>query len=483
MRSPKIRYYLEKSRNNHKRQNPECVMAEVSYGYSKWTKTGNQRNVPFRISTKATILPKNFGLPENNYRLDDTVFQKYSRQNAFVKNSMNQVEMAVNKMANYYLTQGVTPTPEQFKTEVEQDLGRIPGSQNHNSILQYLYDKIDFDRENSGSARKDSLKNSSIQIYASLSHHIENYEIHKNEKLYFESLTETQYWDIWNVMDGIFRDEIKVHNPNQKKKQQKNSNGYNASTIQKNQKRFLKLLRLASENDDIKINLNPDKENLVLNDVDSIKDGFYLKESILEKIMNSDVSQNEELQKAKDYVIVGSLTGLRIETMLKAYELPIHHCKEKGKNKLKYDFHYIYSELNKTRSTACIPLLAPVMEVVKRNNNKLPKFEYDINETVKILFSHLEINQEVPLAHHTYKKGIIHRQAKIADIISTHDFRRSLYSNLLRNRISPFIIEFITHPKKKPTKMAKYYNRISLLDKAKLFVDEIQKIDSFFYRL
>jgi hypothetical protein len=486
MRSPKIRYYLEKSRNNHKRQNPECVMAEVSYGYSKWSKNGTKRNVPFRISTKATIIPSNFGLQENNFKLDENIFQKYSRKNAFVKNSMHQVEMAVNKLSNHYLTQGITPTPEQFKSDVEQDLGRNILAGTQKSILQYLYDKIQNDRENSGSARKDALEESSIKIYVSLSHHIENYELHKNEKLYFESLIEEQYWEIWNVMDAIFRGEISVDNPNQKKKQRKNPDGYSVSTIQKNQKRFLRVLRQASKNDNIKINLNLDNENLVLGDTDSIKEGFYLDEGFLEKIIKSDVSHDEELQNAKDYVIIGGLTGLRFESMIKAYELPIHHCKEKetGKerNNLEYDFYYIYSDLNKTKNTACIPLLAPVLEVISRHNYSIPRFPSDINDRVKILFTQLEINQEVPLSKHTFKKGTIFTQAKISDIISTHDFRRSFYSNLIRKNVSPFVIEFITHPKKKHTKMAKYYNRISLLDKAKLFTDEIQKVNSSIYR-
>ncbi len=487
MRSPKIRYYLEKSRNNPKRQNHECVMAEVSYGYSRWTKNGTKRNVPFRISTKATILPSNFGLQETNFKLDENIFQKYSRKNAFVKNSMHQVEMAVNKLSNHYLTQGITPEPGKFKYDVEQDLGRTMVSESQKSILQYLYNKIQVDRENSGSARKDALEESSIKIYVSLSHHIENYEIHKSEKLYFESLTEEQYWEIWNVMDAIFRDEISVNNPNQKKKQRKNPDGYSVNSIQKNQKRFLRVLRQASKNDNIKININPDNENLVLRDKDPIKEGFYLDEAILEKIIHSDVSHDEELQKAKEYVVIGCLTGLRFESMLKAFELPVQHCKvkETGKerNNLEYDFYYIYSDLNKTKNTACIPLLAPVLDVISRHNHRIPKFKSDINEQVKMLFSHLKINQEVPLSKHTYKNGTISTKAKISDIISTHDFRRSFYSNLIRRNVSPFVIEFITHPKKKHTKMAKYYNRISLLDKAKLFVDEMQKVNSSIYRI
>ena len=41
------------------------------------------------------------------------------------------------------------------------------------------------------------------------------------------------------------------------------------------------------------------------------------------------------------------------------------------------------------------------------------------------------------------------------------------------------VIDSITHPDKAPTNpMALIYNRADMLDKAKMFVDEINKIDS-----
>ncbi len=93
MKEPKVRYYLEpKFKDNNNRLANELVMAEISYAYWTLDGNGNARIKPIRYSLKTTILPSNFGLAENNYKLDKEIFIKYSKSNATVKNKMAQLE-------------------------------------------------------------------------------------------------------------------------------------------------------------------------------------------------------------------------------------------------------------------------------------------------------------------------------------------------------------------------------------------------------
>ncbi len=480
MKTPRIRYYLEKSRNSKVRNKPEPIMAEISYGYSKIGRNGKRRNVPFRITLKTTILPENFGRIEDNYKLDESILKKHTRKDSSVTIARNELEGKVIKLYNKYLSQKIVPEPEKFKKDLQIELNHGSMTQDSDLILDYLYERIDTYKKHTGSARKDALKEGSIKIYVTLSHHIENYQLATGETLTFKNFDIDAYWKFWPTLNEIFKGKIKVENSNQIKKQRTSPDGYSVNTIQKIQRRLLKILREASNQDDKTVALKLSNKNLILKDTEAIKEELYVQEQELEKIINTDVSFNPELQEAKEYVIIGALTGMRYESVSLGAKLKVEHYKDEH-----YNFHYVVGDFNKTNTEAVIPLLGPVLKVVDNNDGHLPNFgtNSDVNEKIRALFKHLKISRQIRLVKKTLEDGTVIETANLLEVISSHDLRKSFYTNLLKHNVPLGIVETITHPDRKPSSMSKYYNKLSLLDKAKSFVDEIRKLDSPVYYL
>lgn len=477
MKNIKIRYYLEpKAKNVEDRTNPELIMAEISYGYAVINSQGKKRHKPARYSLQENIIPMKFGRKEENFKFDEAIFKKANSNNSTIKTKMIQFESALNEIAIDYMLKKTTPSPKELTGKLAGKLRITMVVEPKLSILEYLYNKIEKEQENSGKSMKKSKRSNTIKTYETLSHLIENYQIATNEKLAFEEFNDIKYWRFWDVLDDILKDKIKVVNPNQKRKQRKQDYGYLVPSIRKYQKALLSTLKEAVK-DGFKVAVDVHDTNLILEDADAMKD-FYVETDLIKKIIETDVAFDEKLQNAKDYFVIASLTGMRFESMEEAQNLVINTCKDK-----KYNFNYIHSKHNKTATEVFIPFLKPVQEIIERNG-KFPAVSSntEINKNLKLLFSHIGLNRLENVKKVTYRSGIIESKEPMDTLISSHDCKGTFYSNLISLNVPDVVIDNITHPDRKPKNaMGKIYNKTSMLTKAKLFVDEILKIDSDIY--
>jgi len=477
MKNIKTRYYLEPKTNKvEERTKPELIMAEINYGYATITPKGAKRHKPTRFSLQVTILPNRFGKPETNYKFDEGVFKKANKNDATVRNRMLNFETALNEIASTHITNRTIPTPKELNDALAERLRPEVVKAPKEGILSYLYRKIEKERANSSKSMKTSKAENTIKTYVTLSHLIENYELATNTKLMFEALDSNKYWHIWDVLDDIFKGVVEVDNPNQPKKQRKQPEGYRVSSLRKHQRTFITTLREASR-EGYKTPLDVHDENLLLNKVEASKD-FYVEVDELQKVISTDVSFDPDLQSAKDYLIVACLTGSRYESMEELHDLKIEHYKDN-----KYDFKYIHSKHNKTKTEVCIPLLKPILQVIKVSG-KLPQVTDNagINKNLKELFKHIGLNRMVTKKKITYSSGKSESQVPMCNLISTHDCRGTFYSNLYQLGVSETVIDNITHPDRNPNNtMAKVYNKTTMLAKAKMFVDEIKKVKSDIY--
>ena len=479
MKQPKIRYFLEaKNKDNNKRLSKELVMAEVSYAYRTLDGKGNARIKPFRFSLQATILPSEFGLPETNFRLDKEVFKKHSKKNAYILGQMAQLENAVNDLAIYFSFNKIEPTPQEFKNELKIKLGHVKREVKMElSILQYLYNKIEQSRIDVNTSKKGAIKPNTIKIYVTVSHLLENFQIATGEVLRFKDFDKSKYEQLWDVLDDIVRDKIKVVNPNQPKKQKKQDYGYLATSIRKYQKNLLQTLKEASK-DGLKVPLDVYDTDLIIKDNEASK-RFYIEEDILKEVIKADLQNDKDLQLAKEYLIIACLTGMRYESMYDTKNAKIITHKEGN-----LQFDYINSIQNKTSTEVYIPLLQPVKDILEKRG-KFPTFKSngEMNELLKKLFSFLKINRMEDVVRATYKSGVIKTKEPLNKLISTHDCRGTFYSNLYKAGVSQTIIDKITHPDK-PEKnaMAVKYNKVDMIVNAKFFVEAINKIKSDVYK-
>ncbi|CAA0229171.1 Integrase/recombinase family protein [Tenacibaculum maritimum] len=479
MKTPIIRYYLEsKSKDVEERVVLESIMVEVNYGYKLIGSNRKGRNKPFRLALKAMILPKDFGKKENNFIYDEAVFKKYSRKNNTIKVKMGFLEKAIHELENHYVVNRIMPKPEEFKKELIIKLyGEQDGEIIEQTILDFVYNKIKDDERNLKIEQKKGISKGTIKSYKTLSHHLENYEIATGDILKFSTFDEVKYWSFWDVLNDIFKGKVSVKNPNQPIKQRTNVNGYSANSLQKHQKNLLRVLRLAKK--EHKLVLDLEDESLTLKNSESMKD-FYVSELELQKIIDTDVSHDVKLQRAKEYSIVAGLTGMRFESMFDIVNETIEVCEEDG-----FNFKYVHSKQNKTKTEVYIPLLKPIQDILEKYDGRFPKFPINqtINEDLKELFEYLEIDEIVIITKVTYSEGTVVNRVPKYKMISAHDFKHSFYSNLYKYKVRQSVIDDITHPDRVPKNaMAKVYNRANMLDKAKMFVTEIMKIDSHIYK-
>lgn len=477
MKNIKTRYYLEpKAKNVDERTKPELIMAEISYGYAVINSQGKKRHMPVRYSLQENIIPSKFGKKETNFKFDEAVFKKATSNNSTVKTKMLQFEGVLNEIANEYIAKREILLPAELTSKLNSKLRTEMVVVPKLSILDYLCAKIEKETENSGKSMKKSKRGNTIKTYVTVSHLIENYQIATNEKLAFEEFNETKYWGFWDVLDDILKDKIIVVNPNQKRRQRKQSYGYLVVSIRKYQKALLTTLREAGK-DGFKVPLDVYDTNLILEDIGATKD-FYVEIALIKQIIEAEVPFDEKLQTAKDYFIIASLTGMRYESMVEAQKAEIQTCSDG-----KYDFNFIHSIHNKTSTQVYIPFLKPVQEIIDRNGEfpNVPS-NPEINEYLKLLFKYIELNRLENVTKVTYRSGTISTKEPMSDLISTHDCKGTFYSNLYALNVPETAIDNITHPDRKPKNaMAKIYNKTTMLTKTKLFVDEILKIDSDIY--
>jgi hypothetical protein len=476
MKNIKIRYYLEpKSKNVDERTSPELIMVEIGYGYFRINNKGQKRYTPVRLSLQENILPIKFGKKETNFKYDEAVFKKASVNNSTVKTKMLQFENLLNEIANQYVTKKEVPTPKELSNELTVKLRTGFVAIPKLGILDYMYDKIAKEKENSGKSMKKSKRLNSIKPYTTVSHLIENYQIATNEILTFEEFNQKKYWHFWDVLDDILKDEIKVFNPNQIRKQRKQDYGYLVVTIRKYQKVLLSTLKEAIKEGFV-IPLDVYDSNLVLEDVEAVK-GFYLETGLLKKIIDADVIYDTKLQIAKDYFIVASLTGMRYESMYEAQAKEIQTYEDS-----RFSIKYIHSIHNKTKTEVYVPLFRPVLDIIEKRGFPVVPTNSEINKNLKLLFKHLGLNRLEKVTKVTYRNGIISTKEPMSDLISSHDCKGTFYSNLYALNVPENAIDNITHPDRKPKNaMARVYNKTNMLTKTKLFVDEILKVKSDIY--
>lgn len=454
------------------------MMVSISYGYTKKQPDGNIRSIPCRIAVEAKIEPSNFGKIETGFKFDPNVFQRFSRSNKTIENKMNRIKNEVWKLESKYVSEGYMPTPEELRGELLIKLNRKDRVDVESvSILQFLLEDIKRYENGVGRHSIDKIKENTIKTYRTLKTLLEEYELSTRETLTFELLNENKYWEFWDVTDEILRGVRNVDNPNRAKKQTKNEYGYSVNSIRKYQDAFIKTLNRAKEqgfNPALDIN----KKGLKIPSTDSSKN-IFITIPELNEIIKADVSYDDSLQTAKNYILISSLTGMRYQSMVDTSSQEIESCCDSG-----YNFNYILSKQAKTETEVYMPLLKPVREILESNSGVFPKWPANgtINKKLKKLFELIGIDTPSEEKITTYKFGVIIRMKPKYELISAHDGRKSFISNLEELKASRDVVDQMTHPDKKPKNpMRKIYDKRDLLSKAKDFVDEINKLDSDLY--
>lgn len=480
MKTPKFLYVLEKSRIRPERDEPEMIHVHVRYGYSYYNSKGRRVYEPVKLSLQEKILPKNFGLEKDNFVYNVEVFEKYSKRNRGVKNRMMQFEEVVLRTAGTYPI-NVIPSKKEFKKKLLEELGRIQQIDfSRLSILDFVEEEIvRYEHENAWGT-EGSLDEDTISTYRTIRTLVKEYESATSEVLTLENLDLEKYKKFWDVLDAILRDEIQIKDKIRSKAQSKQWYGYLVNSIRKYQDALIKTINNAADKYKVRPSLNTKNAALKLKKANSSKD-FYISEEELDLILKTDVKHDQGLQLAKDFLVVSCFTGMRYQSMNDSTSQSVNEEKSDG-----YKFKYFLSRQNKTQTEVFMPIMKPVMEVINRHGGKVPKWHSngDMNKKLKVFAESVGLDTPVTETLVTYKFGKVEVQRPKFELLSTHDGRKSFITNLAKLRANQAVVDSMTHPDKKPTNpMNKVYIKTSLMDKAKMFVDEIQKVNSSLYVL
>lgn len=479
MNKPKIRWYLDsKEDNSGKRQ----IFANINIRYSILDGRGNKRYIPIKLSLGASIKPQDFGTTKTKgsrevYGFDNDIFTRYSRKKTFIRNKMGQFSTAVNVTASYFDLNEINPTPDEFKSRLLIKLKRAE-KQQPKSVLEFLREKIKRDEDALAKGIKGAVKDNTIRNYKTVSGFIENYQLATKKTLLFTDLTTEVYWNIFNTCNKIYKGEIQVNNPN--RRNVTNINGYSKSTIIKYGEILIANLLVATKDNHItKLDLD-DRKSLLLEEVDPIKE-IYLSEKEILKVINHKIKDSDLLM-AQQFITIATITGLRVSDICELHKLEPKTFQYTTSNET---FIGIAVDITKTGKPVVIPLLKHVRDIIKLNNGMFPKFTNPMaNKHIKVLCELLDINEKVTLTYNCFNKAEFTEIKEKCKVITTHDCRNSMITNLSNHNIAEEFVENITHPKKgKGSKKSAFqgYFKSGLTGHATRFLKAIEGIDSEVY--
>jgi hypothetical protein len=447
------------------RTRQELVMAEVNAGFIEII-DGVRKYNRFKISLEERIKPEFFGYQTDNFKFNRYVLDTHSNRtkNSSLTLKMNRLENDVSVVYHYFLANSELPSAEEFKHELLTRMGRtLRYKEIHTlpTLKEAIAKVIDDERKMLRSA-SDKKRENTIKTYNTLLHYIERYEHVTGKTLNLNEFNKQTYLHFWKIQNDIVKGLIKCEIEGQRKVATTNYGMLSSSA-----NKYQNIMKTLIKRTGYEIPLDFDEKGLIAQKTSNRKD-LYLTSDELKRIINYKPTDSRLIQ-AKEYIILASMMGMRYESMFEAFDKPIETNESNSGG-----FHYIHSKQNKTNTEAFIPLFQPAIEILRKHNGRFPKFAENskINKYVKELLKEIGIIRKEKLKFHPYLDEPFEVEKPIYNLISTHDFRKTFYTNLSILEVSEGIIDLVTHPSKSSSKMRRVYDKSTLLDRARKFYNE-----------
>lgn len=421
----------------------------MSYGLREYNvKTGKYKYLPLKLSTGRTI------------KKEDWDNENYCGNVKYVRKKGSALNVALGKIKTISIQQlqlfenehNRKPSNSELKDIVLAKLGTSKDTNKDVSITKYISDTVSR-RTTAEITSKQRWSKATGKQYTNLLNHIENYESNTKTPLTFNKLTGELFLDFFKVINDINKNE--------------NGEYYAHNTIAKENKHFRAILNSAYK-DNIKIGFNHLHENYEIKQRE-IKNEIILTTEQLNNIINTDVSFSKEFAHARNYIIISSFTGLRISDMEFLHKVDPKNLTHNSKKYFCITTKIRKNKENKDDLTAVIPILVPIKDLLKQNNNIFPKFpaQANIRKDITKFLKYLKFENLVNIKKYYYKvdKAVTTKE-KLSDVFTPHDCRSTFITNLRELGVSSTDIEFITHPKNKAQSIVDTYDKTTLVSKA-----------------
>lgn len=456
MKPPKYFFNLESKPN---KSGKHLIYFNLSYGYKTYNPVTDKYNYKnLRISTEYSIGKKYWILIKKTESPDGEPIYKANQE--YVKRFGKDLNVTLEKIKtlsidqlNFFRNEHHTnPEPIELKRIVLEKLGRQDKISTDVLITQFI-DKVIADRKKLPPTSKKYWSQKTIKQYENLKAHLENYETGSEKKITLANLDETQYW---NIFDSI----------NERYKQIEGS-PIKHNTIAKICKHLRAIFKIA-EDQNLKIGFKWNKTDYKINEVTTENNTGLDQEQLL-TIYNTDCKHSKEFTNARNYILFSSLTALRIGEMVE-----LHNCQVDTYVVDKIKFKGFKTKIRKAQDNSTelfviIPLAQPLLEIIKLNGNKFPKFPSKpvLGRQIKKFLKFLKFNDIVQFKERYYtEQGYRLENHEQHTVFSPHSCRYTFITNMSKLGIPESIVKNITHPTIQARNILDGYNLSTMKDNA-----------------
>lgn len=205
-------------------------------------------------------------------------------------------------------------------------------------------------------------------------------------------------------------------------------------------------------------------------------DPYFTMNEIIQ-IYNHDFSECERLDNARDWLIIGLKTGLRVSDFLNKLDL----------NNFKDGFQFIDAKTQKTKTNVSIPVHWMITEILEKRNGKLPRkiSNAHFNEYIKEVCRLVGFDQMMyggifdpeSTSEDKRDKRKIYSYYKKWQLVTSHICRRSMATNLYMDKVENRLIMAICGWSTE-AQMLKYIKA-----SGRLYAVEVQKVFESQYEL
>lgn len=462
MTEPKYTFFLESKPNN---SGEHLIFFNMSYGFREYNvKTEKYKYIPLKLSTGFRIKKEDWD--SENFEGNSTYVRK---KGSGLNNGLSKIKTtSIEQLQLFENEHNKKPSNSELKNIILVKLGKNKDTSKDISITEYISATVER-RTNIEITSKQRWSKGTGEQYTNLKNHIKNYETKTNTILTFGKLTAEIFLDFFQVINDLNKVETGAY--------------YAHNTIAKENKHFRAILNNAYK-EKIKIGFNHSHEDYEIKQRE-IKNEIVLTTEELTTIINSDVSFSKEFTHARNYVILSSFTGLRIGDMVCLYEL---EAKNLTHNSAKYfciTTKIRKNKENKDELTVVIPILTPIKDLLKQNNNIFPKFpaQANIRKDITKLLKYLKFENLVDIKKYYYKvDDAVVSKEKLCDVFGPHDCRSTFITNLKELGVLDDDIEPITHPKNKSKSIVQTYDKTALVSKAVNLINILNTKNCDLYR-
>nr|WP_298994972.1 site-specific integrase [uncultured Allomuricauda sp.] len=328
-------------------------------------------------------------------------FLKKSKEVASEFVQLTQMDSLANQIVTSFQNQGKPLSKKLFKKQFEEGEPSV----NQKPLQDFFTEFEDYLESKKGKVVKDVIKD-----YNSLKKHLEGFEEFSGIIIDF-SVLDYHFYQEWT-------DYLAYHAP------LKNGGvGMKNNTIGKLVKNLKAFLNDRMRRNRIKpIDLSAFK--VVQEEVDHI----YLTDGEIQAIASVDCEKDEELEKVKDFFVIGCLTGLRFSDISR---IRPEYLDSEG---------FLNIRQKKTSGRIVVPLRKQVKAILDKYNGYAPDIDsFTFNRRIKELGDSAKLHQKVEIEH---KRGTI-KEAQLLEkykLISSHTCRRSFCTNAYLNGIDVQLI-------------------------------------------